>query len=39
MATIDKIQKSSGVRYKAIIKHDGRILKTKTFTCKADARA
>lgn len=39
MATIAKIQKSSGIRYKAIIKHDGRILKTKTFTRKTDAKA
>lgn len=38
MATIAKIQKPSGIRYKAIIKADGRILKTKTFTRKADAK-
>ncbi len=38
MATITKLQKKTGVRYKAIIRKQGRILKTKTFTRKADAQ-
>jgi integrase len=38
MATISKLDKKSGTRYKAIIRKDGRIVKTKTFTRKRDAK-
>lgn len=37
MATIAKIKRANGFVYKAIIRKDGRILKTKTFTRKTDA--
>jgi hypothetical protein len=39
MATIAKIQISSGNCYKAIIRRDGRTLKTKTFRRKSDVQA
>lgn len=38
MATITKLQRSSGVRFKAIIRKGGRVLKTKTFATKTAAR-
>lgn len=38
MPTITKLDKPCGIRFKAIIRQRGRILKTKTFTRKADAR-
>lgn len=38
MATLAKITTANGVKYKAIIRKDGRILKTKTFIRKTDAR-
>ena len=39
MATITKIQRQSGVRYKVLIKaRDGRVLKCKTFSTKSNAR-
>lgn len=39
MATITKIQRLSGVRYKVLIKaRDGHVLKCKTFTTKSNAR-
>ncbi|NNC68429.1 MAG: hypothetical protein HKN83_10385 [Gammaproteobacteria bacterium] len=34
MATITRIERKSGARFKAIIKHRGLILKTKTFSPK-----
>ena len=37
MATITRIERKSGARFKAIIKHRGRILKTKTFQSKTKA--
>ena len=37
MATIARIERKSGARFKAIIRHRGRILKTKTFQSKAKA--
>ncbi|MBA1444792.1 MAG: tyrosine-type recombinase/integrase [Chromatiales bacterium] len=38
MATIARIKTSNGFKYKAILRKKGRLLKTKTFTRKADAR-
>ena len=38
MATIAKIKTASGFKYKAIIKKNGKPLKSKTFTRKGDAR-
>ncbi len=38
MATIAKIPRANGVVYKAIIRKDGRVLKTKTFNRKTDAK-
>ncbi len=38
MATIVKLQRKCGVRYKAIIRNGQRIIKTKVFEKKADAR-
>ena len=37
MATIIRIERKSGARFKAIIKYRGRILKTKTFQSKTKA--
>ncbi len=39
MATITRLSRNSGVRYKAIIKYRGRVVKTKTFSSKNAARA
>ncbi len=39
MATIAKIPSKSGFKFKAIIKHNGKIVKCKTFVRKGDARA
>ena len=38
MATIAKVKTTSGFKYKAIIKKNGKPLKSKTFTRKGDAR-
>ena len=38
MPTITKLNKPSGTRYKAIIRHNGRTIKTKTFRVKRDAQ-
>lgn len=38
MATIAKIKRANGYVYKAIIRKGGRILKTKTFARKTDAK-
>jgi integrase len=38
MATIARIARQGGTVYKAIVKRDGRILKTKTFARKTDAK-
>lgn len=37
MATITRIERKSGPRYKAIIRQRGRVIKTKTFHTKAKA--
>ncbi len=39
MATIAKIQTQSGIKFKAIIRFKGKVLKCKTFTRKGDAKA
>jgi hypothetical protein len=39
MATITKVQRQSGVKYKVLIKgRDGRVLKSQTFSIKSTAR-
>jgi len=38
MSSIQKIQRKSGIRYKAVLKQGSKVLKTKTFTKQANAR-